>query len=65
MTRIGDKYKLEIGPDGKTRVVEDTKASEAKLDVSARIAKRSNRGKAKPASRRKAEATQKLERSDP
>jgi hypothetical protein len=65
MTRIGDKYKIETGPDGRMRAVEDTQAAEAKLDVSTRIAKRSNRGKAKPASRRKAEATQKLERSDP
>jgi hypothetical protein len=39
MTRIGDKYKLEVGPDGKTRVIEDTKAIQAKKPVSARYAK--------------------------
>jgi hypothetical protein len=65
MTRIGDKYKIETGPDGKMRVVEDTTAAEAKLDVSTRIAKRANRGKPKLASRSRAQTVPKLERSDP
>jgi hypothetical protein len=61
MTRIGDKYKIETGPDGRMRVVGDTKAAEAKLDMSTRIAKRANRGKAKPASRRKADSVKKVD----
>jgi hypothetical protein len=61
MTSIGDKYKIETGPDGRMRVVEDTTAAEAKLDVSTRIAKRSNRGKAKLASRSRADSVKKVD----
>jgi hypothetical protein len=64
MTRIGDKYKIETGPDGRMRVVGDTKAAEAKLDMSTRIAKRANRGKPKLASRSKAQTVPELERVD-
>jgi hypothetical protein len=58
MARIGDKFKIGTGTDGKMRVVEDTTAAEAKLDVSTRIAKRANRGRAKLASRTKAQSVQ-------
>jgi hypothetical protein len=61
MTSIGDKYKIETGPDGRMRVVEDTQAAEAKLDVSTRIAKRANRGKAKLASRSRALSVKKVD----
>jgi hypothetical protein len=56
-TRIGDKYKLEIGPDGKTRLIEDTKAIQAKKPVCARYTK----NEAKPTSRRKADSVKKVD----
>ena len=60
MTKLGPGFKVEKGPDGKTRVVEDTRAAEAKLDVSARIAKRANRDKPKLATRAKARGVRRI-----
>lgn len=42
-TRVGKNYKPVKGPDGKTRLVLDTKAQEAKLDLSTRMKKRNSK----------------------
>jgi hypothetical protein len=41
---LGKEYETVVGPDGRTRLVLNEKAAEAKLDVSTRLQrKRSNR----------------------
>lgn len=54
MTRIGDKYDIQIDPDGKVRLVENQSRKYAKLDVSTRIAAKAKAKKPKLATRAKA-----------
>lgn len=60
VTINGNPYIVEEKADGTPRLVDDVKAIMAKKPVCARYTK----NEAKPTSRRKAEATQKLERSE-
>jgi len=60
VTINGNPYLVEYDENGKVRLKDDLKAIEAKKPVNKRYTDKS----ARPASRRKAEATQKLDRSD-
>lgn len=43
MTKIDAHYKLVKGPDGKTRIVLDQRAKDAKLDLCTRLKKQSSK----------------------
>lgn len=53
VTKLGGDYKIVV-KDGKTFVERDEKAVDAKLDVSARIAKRAKANKPRPHPRARA-----------